>query len=207
LEKSDDSKVNANGEPTTQEAAKNGETGNTENTENTGNTADAGNTDKTGNTAPTEATQKAQDGQAQTDLGKVMELVTQAEQLLQSNPDQAKQLASQAKGLIASLKAQQQDGQQQQQNTATNNNGQQVAQQIKSGANVDVAQVDQVMQSGDVNQISQVLQALDGRCNKIMNGTASNTMNALDMFGQQNMALNQIGMNNFQIPFMNKAAA
>ena len=63
------------------------------------------------------------------------------------------------------------------------------------------------MQSGDTNQIAQVLQALEGRCNKIMNGTASNTMNGLDMLGKQNMAMNQIGLNNIQIPYMNKAVA
>lgn len=208
LEKSDDQKVNTVDESTTQKAGdigKNGETGNAGKNEETG---DAGNTEKTGEAAPTEATQKAQEGQAQTDLGKIMEKISQAEQLLQSNPEQAKQLASEAKGLIANLRASKGI---QQQNTIPNNGqqtqGQQVAQQIQSGANVDVAQVDQVMQSGDTDQIGQVLQALEGRCNKIMNGTANKTMNALDMLGQQNMAMNQISMNIIQIPYMNQAVA
>lgn len=191
------------------EAEETKNTGKTETTKNTGETKETGkseNTEKAGETkeaTPAQATQKSQESKSQTDPGKVMELISQAEQLLQSNPEQAKQLASEAKGLIANLRAsQQQNGQQQ--NTTTNNGqqsqGQQVAQQIQSGANIDVAQVDQVMQSGNADQIGQVLQALEGRCNKIMNGTASKTMNALNMLGQQNMAMNQI-------PFMNQAAA
>lgn len=150
---------------------------------------------------PQEAQAAGAEKNADSPIAEVIELINKAEQA--TDPNQKRQLADSALQKINALKQQygvaDQQAQQPQQAQNPNQAGQaqnaqssQVVNAIQTGGQLDKAQLDKVLQSGDKGQISAMLNSLEARANAAKNGN-SNTLNALNLLGQNNWNNQMLG--------------
>lgn len=125
-------------------------------------------------------------------ISQVMALIQQAEQA--QNPGTKRGLAQQAIGLINQLRTKEglqngQEQQQQQQNQLQQDpKVAQLVQNINLGAQIAPAQLKEIMDSGNKDSMTAVLDALEARANRAMNGN-NTLLNALNMLGMQNQNL------------------
>ncbi|MEW5821106.1 MAG: hypothetical protein AB1782_13015 [Cyanobacteriota bacterium] len=156
--------------------------------------------------APAEKAQEAKES-PQDAIGKIMELISKAEQ--STDTAQKAQYADQAIQMINTIRAEKgvqkgQGNQLQNANGTQNPETQQMVQTIQAGGKADPAALGKILEGNDLNQIAQILDALEQRAVAAKNGNGS-TMNALNMFGQNNLA--QLGIGAIKLPYMNQAIA
>ena len=146
-------------------------------------------------------------------LAQIMEMISSAEKA--QDPYIRQVLAQQAIQAIDQLRSQlgvqKGQGENKTQPNNTNNTNNQLVNKIKSGANLDsntTQSIQNVLKSSDTNTIASVLDALEQRAVAAKNGN-SNSLNALNLQGQQNNSFQKASNNlnsllsDLKIPYLN----